>query len=99
MKKEHEKVSLKLHIQKTKIMGSGPIALWQIVGKTMETVTEYFLCSKIIVNGNLSHEIKRYFLFGIKAMINLDSILKNRDITLPTKAYTVKDTVFLLVMY
>ena len=94
MKEEHEKVGLKLDIRKTKIMGSGPIPSQQIDGETMETVAEYFLCSKIIADGALSHEIKRHFLLGIKAMTNLDSILKNRDITLPTKACTVKATGF-----
>ena len=94
VKEEHEKVGLKLDIRKTKIMGSGPIPSQQIDGETMETVAEYFLCSKIIADGALSHEIKRHFLLGIKAMTNLDSILKNRDITLPTKACTVKATGF-----
>ena len=94
VKEEHEKVGLKLNIRKTKIMGSGLIPSRQIDGETMETVAEYFLCSKIIADGALSHEIKRHFLLGIKAMTNLDNILKNRDITLPTKACTVKATGF-----
>ena len=94
MKEQREKAGLKHNIQKTKIMASSPITSWQIDGETMETVAEYFLCSKIIADGALSHEIKRHFLLGIKAMTNLDSILKNRDITLPTKACTVKATGF-----
>ena len=83
VKEESEKVGLKLNIQKTKIMASGPITLWQIVGETMETVIDFiFLGSKITANGDCSHEIKRSLLLGRKAMTNLDSILKNRDITL-----------------
>ena len=86
VKEESEKVGLKLNIQKTKIMASGPITSWQIDGETMETVTDFiFLGSKITADGDCSHEIKRCLLFGRKAMTNLDSILKIRDITLPTK--------------
>ena len=95
LKEESEKVGLKLTIQKTKIMASGPITLWQIDGETMETVTDFiFLGSKITSDGDCSHEIKRCLLFGKKAMTNLDSILKSRDITLPTKAHLVKAMVF-----
>ena len=86
MKEEDEKVGLKLNIQKTKIMASGPITSWQIDGETMEIVTDFiFLGSKITVDGDCSHEMKRHLLLGRKAMTNLDSILKSRDITLPTK--------------
>ena len=86
VKEESEKVGLKLNIQKTKVMASGPITSWQIDGKTMETVTGFiFLGSKITADGNCTHEIKRRLLLGRKAMTNLDSILKHRDITLPTK--------------
>ena len=86
VKEEIEKVGLKLNIQKTKIMAAGPITSWQIDGETMETVTDFILGdSKITADGDCSHEIKRYLLLGRKAMTNLDSILKNRDITLPTK--------------
>ena len=86
MKEESEKARLKLNIQKTKIMASSPITLWQIDGEIMETVTDFiFLGSKITADGDCSHEIKRHLLFGGKAMTNLDSILKSRDITLPTK--------------
>ena len=100
MKEESEKAGLKLNIQKTKIMASGPITSWQIDGETMETTTDsIFWGSKIIVDGNYRHEIKRHLLFGGKAMTNLDSILKSRDITLPTKVYLVKAMVFPLVMY
>ena len=95
--KESEKVGLKLNIQKTKIMASGPIISWQIDGETIETVTGFILGgSKITVDGDCSHEIKRYLLLGRKAMTNLDSILKSRDITLPTK---IKAMVFPEVMY
>ena len=88
---ESEKVHLKLNIQKTKIMASGPITSWQIDGETMETVTDFIiLCSKITADGDCSHESKRHLLLGRKAMTNLDSILKSRDITLPTKVYIVK---------
>ena len=98
--KESEKVGLKLNIQKTKIMASGPTTLWQIDGKTMETVTEFiFLGSKITADGDCSHEIKRHLLLGGKAMTNLDSILKSRYITLPTKAHLVEAMVFPVLMY
>jgi len=87
MKKESEKVGLKLNIEKTKIMASGSITSWQIDGKTMETVTDFiFLGSKITADGDCSHEIKRHLLLGRKAMTDLDSILKSRDITLPTRS-------------
>ena len=95
VKEESEKADLKLNIQKTKIMVSGPITSWQIDGETMETVTDFiFLGSKITADGNCSHEIKRYLLLGRKVMTNLDSILKSRDITLPTKVHLVKAMVF-----
>ena len=97
--KESEKVGLKLNIQKTKIMASGPLASWQIDGETMETVRDFiFLGSKITADGDCSHEIKRRLLLGRKAMTNLDSILKSRDITLPTKVRLVKAMVFLVIM-
>ena len=100
MKEESEKVGLKLNIQKTKIMASSPITSWQIDGETTETVTDFiFLSSKITTNGNCSHEIKRCLLLGRKVMINLDSILKSRDITLSTKIHLVKAMVFPVVMY
>ena len=100
VKKESEKVGLKLNIQKTKIMASGSIPSWQIDGETMETVTNFiFLGSKITADGDCSHEIKRCLLLGRKAMPNLDSILKSRDITLPTKVRLVKAMVFPVVMY
>ena len=101
VKEESEKVGLKLNIQKTKIMASGPITSWQTGGETMETVTDFILGrgSKITADGDCSHEIKRYLLLGRKAMINLDSILKSRDITLPTKLHLVKAMVFPVVMY
>ena len=90
VKEETEKAGLKLNIQKTKIMASGPITSWQIDGEKMETVTDFiFLGSKITVDGECSHEIRRYLLLGRKAMTNLDSILKSRDITLPTKVHLV----------
>ena len=99
VKKESEKVGLKLNIHKTKIMASGPITLWQIDGETMETVTDFiFLGSKITADGDCSHEIKRCLPLGRKAMTNLDSILKSRDITLPTKVRLVKAIVFPVVM-
>ena len=99
-KDESEKVVLKLNIQKAKNMASGPITSWQIDGETMETVRNYtFLGSKITADGDCSHEIKRRLLLGIKAMMKLDSILKSRDITLPTKVSLVKAMVFLVVMY
>ena len=88
VKKESEKSGLKLNIQKTKTMASGPISWWQIDGETMETVTDFiFLGSKITEDGDCSHEIKRHLLLGRKAMTNLDNILKNRDMTLPTKVW------------
>ena len=99
VKEESEKVGLKLNIQKTKIMASGPITSWQIDGETMETVTDYFLGSKVTADGDCSHEIGRCLLLGRKAMTNLDSILKSRDITLPTKVHLVKAMVFPVVMY
>ena len=100
VKEESEKVSLKLNIQKTKIMASGPIISWQVDGETVETVTDFiFLGSQITADGNCSHEIKRCLLFGRKAMTNLDSILKSRDITLPTKVHLVKAMIFPVVMY
>ena len=100
VKEESEKVGLKLNIQKTKIMASGPITSWQIDGETVETVSEFvFGGSKITVDGDCSHEIKRCLLLGRKVMINLDSILKSRDITLPTKVLLVKAMVFPVVMY
>ena len=100
VKEESENVGLKLNIQKMKIMASGPITSWQIDGETIETVTDcIFLGSKISVDGDCSHEIKRHFLLGRKAMINLDSILKSRDISLPTKVCVVKAMVFPVIMY
>ena len=100
VKEGSEKVDLKLNIQKTKIMESGPITLWQIDGETMEIVTDFiFVCSKIAADGDCSHEIKRCLLLGRKAMNNLDSILRSRDITLPTKVHLVKAMVFPAVMY
>ena len=100
MKEESEKAGLKLNIQKTKIMASSPITSWQIDGGTMETVTDFiFLGSKTIVDGDCSHEIKTYLLLGRKVMTNLDSILKSRDITLPTKVHLVKAKVSPVVMY
>ena len=100
VKEESEKAGLKLSLQKTKIMASGPITSWQIDGETMETETEFiFLGSKITADGNCSHEIKRCLLLGRKAMTNLDSILKSRDITLPTKVHLVKVVVFPIVIY
>ena len=99
-KEKSEKAGLKLNIQKTKIMPSGPITLWQIGEETMETVTGFiFLGSKITADGDCSHEIKRCLLLGRKAMTNLDSILKSRDTSLPTKVYLVKAMVFPVVMY
>ena len=99
VKEESEKVGLKLNIQKTKTMAFGPIASWQIDGETVETVADFiFGGSKITVNGDCSHEIKRCFLLGRKVMTNPDSILKSRDITLPTKAHLVKTMVFPVVL-
>ena len=100
VKVESEKVGLKLSIQKTKIMASGPMTSWQIDGETVEIVSDFiFLDSKITADGDCSHEIKRLLLLGRQVMTNLDSILKSRDITLPTNVRLVKDTVFPVVMY
>ena len=100
VKEESEKAGLKLNIQKTKIMASGPITSFQIDRETMETVTDFiFLASKITADGNCSHEIKRCLLLGRKAMTNIDSILKSRDITLPAMVHMVKAMVFPVVMY
>ena len=100
MKEESEKVGLKLNIQKTNIMASGPITSWQTAGEVVETVTDFISgCSKITADDNCSHEIKRHLLLGRKAMTNLDSILKSRDITLPRKVHLVKAMVFPVVMY
>ena len=99
VKEESEKVGLKLNIQKMKIMASGPITSWEIDGETVETVSDFlFLGSKITADGDCSHEIKRSLLFGRKVMINLDSILKSRDITFPTKVHLVKAMVFPVVL-
>ena len=99
-KEESEKVGLKPQIQKTKIMASSPITSWQIDGETMETVSDFvFLGFKIPADGDCSHEIKRCLLLGRKVMTNLDSILKSRDITFPSKVHLVKDMVFPVVMY
>ena len=98
VKEESEKGGLKLNIQKTKIIASGPITSWQIDGETMETVSDFiFLGSKITADGDYTHEIKRHLLFRRKAMTNLNSILKSRDITLPTKVHLVKAMVFPVV--
>ena len=100
VKEESEKVGLKLNVQKTKIMASGPITSWQIDGETVEIMSDFiFLGSKITADDDFSHEIKRCLLLGRKIMTNLDSILKSRDITLPTKVHRVKNMVFLVVMY
>ena len=100
VKAESEKVGLKLNIQKTKIMASGPITSWYIDGETVETVADFiFLSSKITADGDCSHEIKRHSLLGRKVMTNLDSVLKSRDITLPTKVCRVKAMTFPVVMY
>ena len=99
VKEESEKAGLKLNIQKSKIMASGPITSWEIDGETMETVTDFILGSKITADGDCSHESKRHLLLGRKVMTNLDSILKSSDITLPTKVHLVKAMVFPLVMY
>ena len=100
VKEESEKVGLKLNIRKTKIMASNPILSWQIDGETMETVRDFIsLGFKITADGDCSHEIKRRLLLGRKAMTNLDSILKSRDIILPTKVHVVKAMVFPVVMY
>ena len=100
VKEESEKVGLKLNIQKTKIMASGPITSWQIYRETVETVSDFiFLASKITVDGDFSHDIRRRLLLGRKVMTNLDSILKSRNITLPTKICLVKAMVFPVIMY
>ena len=100
VKEESEKIDLKLSFQKTKIMASGPITSWEIDGKTVETVTDFnFGGSKISADGDCSHEIKRRLLLGRKVMTNLDSILKSRHITLPTKVHLVKAMVFPVVIY
>ena len=100
VKEESEKVGLKLNIQKAKIMASSPITSWQIDGETVETMADFiFLGSKITADGDCSHEIKRHLLLGRKLMTNLDSILKSRDITLPTKVHLVRVIVFPVVMY
>ena len=102
MKEKSEKVGLKLNIQKTKIMASSPITSWQIDGTTMETVTDfifYFGGSKITVDGDCNHEVKRRLLLGRKVMTNLDSMLKSRDITFPTKVHLIRAVVFPIVMY
>ena len=100
VKEESEKTDLKVNIQKMEIMASGPITSWQIDGESVETVTDFiFLGSKITADGDCSHDIKRHLLRGIKAMTNLDSILKSRNITLPTKVHLVKAMVFPVVMY
>ena len=100
VKEESEKVGLKLSIQKTKIMASGPISSWQIDGETVETVADFiFLGSKITADGDCSHETKRRLLLGRKVMTNLDSLLENRGITLPTKVHLVKAIVFPVVIY
>ena len=100
VKEESEKVGLKLNIQKSKIMASGPIASWEIDGETVETVSDFILGgSKITADGDCSHEIKRHLLLGRKVVIDLDSILKSRDITLLTKVHLIKALVFPVVMY
>ena len=100
VKEESEKVGLKLNIQKTKIMTSSPITSWQIDGETVEKVSDFiFLCSRITGDGDCSHEIERCLLLGRKVMTNLDSILKSRDVTLPTKVRLVKAMIFPVVMY
>ena len=100
VKEVSEKAGLKLNVQKMKIIASGPITLWEIDGETVETVSDFiFLGSKIIADGERSHEIKRHLLLGRKVMANLDSIFKSRDITLPTKVHLVKAIVFPVVMY
>ena len=100
VKEDSEKVGLKLNIQKTKIMASGPITSWEVDGETMETVADFiFWGSKITADGDCSHEIKRHLLLGRKVLTNLDSIFKNRDITLPNKVHLVKAMFFPVVMY
>ena len=99
-KGDHKKAGLKLNIQKTKIMASGPIMSWEIEGEKVEAMTDFiFLGSRITADGDCSHEIRRHLLLGRKAMANLDSVLKSRDITLPTKVHLVKAMVFPVVMY
>uniref|UniRef100_A0AC11DAT9 Uncharacterized protein n=1 Tax=Ovis aries TaxID=9940 RepID=A0AC11DAT9_SHEEP len=99
VKEESEKVGLKLNIQNTKIMASGPITSWEIDGETVETVSDFILGGKITADGDCSHEIKKRLLLGRKVMTNLDSIFKSRDITLPTKVCLVKAMVFPVIMY
>ena len=99
VKEESEKVGLKLNIQKTKIMASGPITSWQIDGETVETVSDFIFWAPKNADGDCSHEIKRRLLLGKKVMTNLDSIFKSRDITLPTKVHLVKTMIFPVVMY
>ena len=100
VKEEGEKIGLKLNIQKTKVMASSPITSWEIGGETVETLSDFtFLGSKITTDGDCSHEIKRRLLLGRKVMINLNSILKSRDVTLPTKVRLVKAMVFQVIMY
>ena len=99
VKEESEKVGLKLNIQKTKIMASGPITSWEIDGEMVETVSDFIFLSKITADGDCSHEIKRRLFLGRKVVTNLDSIFKSRDITLPTKVHLVKAMVFLVFMY
>ena len=100
VKEESEKAGLKLNIEKTKVMASGPITSWQTDGETVATVADFiFLGSKITADGDCSHEIKRHLLLGRKVMTNLDSLLKSRDITLPTKVHLIKSMVFPVVMY
>ena len=100
VKEDSEKVGLKINIQKTKIMASGPITSWQIDGETVESVADFILGgSKITADGDCSHEIKRHLLLGRKALTNLDSILKSRDVTFPTKVHLVKAMVFPVIMY
>ena len=100
VKEESQEVGLKLNIQKNKIMASGPITSWEIDGETVETVSDFiFLFSKITADGDCSHEIKRYLLLGRTVMTNLDSIVKSKDITLPTKVHLVKSMIFPVVVY
>ena len=99
VKEESEKVGLKLNIEKTKIIASGPITSWEIDGETVETASDFFLGSKITADGDCRHEIKRCLLLGKKVMTNLDSIFKSRDITLPTKVRLIKAMIFPVVMY
>ena len=99
VKEESKKVGLKLNIQKTKIMASGPISSWQVDGETVETVADFIFLGSRITDGDRSHEIKRRLLLGRKIMTNLESMLKSRDITLPTKVHLVKSMVFPILMY